>query len=186
LFERLFDWKKINWDVWGPTAIGFAISIGLAGAERWRVVREQRQLALVEEREEKDSILESKREKNLELIQELQDSLDTVIISQSNFGTQLKKLEEIDRDTLVRLSNLEKDLQTHRDRWAHEGVQGVVKELERSYSQLSAQIEALTKSKEIEKRIDIVSESVNNTNAQLERLRHIVGQLPINVEERVD
>lgn len=180
---RLVDWRKINWDVWGPTAIGFAISIGLAGGERWRVIREQRQTALVEERERKDNILEAKREKNLELIQELQDSLDTVIISQSSFSTQLKKLEEIDRDTLDRLSNLEKDLETHRDRWAHEGVQVAVQELQRSHFQLSAQIEAIKSSRETERRMDIIAESVNNANAQLERFRHILRQLPVNLED---
>jgi DNA-binding ferritin-like protein len=68
-------------------------------------------------------------------------------------------------------------LQTHREKYAHTGAENALRSQQRALYKLRAQLDGLSTLKETEKRIDTVLEAVNQTNAQMERLRHIVRDL---------
>ncbi len=180
----LVHWRAINWEVVAPTVLGLASSFGIWFADRLRGSRERKKAIASQLRTEQDLEIKRWQESNLTLIQGLQESLDSTVITLAGFEEDLARLKATDADMLTRLSELEKDLETHRDRWAHRGAEDALRSQQRELFKLRAQVEGIAGAKEVERRVDTVLESVNQTNAQMERLRRIVGQLPGAVDDR--
>lgn len=174
----LVNWKRVNWEVVTPTVLSLAASFGIWGADRYKNGQERKAAIVAQFRAEQDAKLEQRQAENLKLIETLGESIDSLVISLSAFESSLAELKRTDAKTLDRLAVLETDLETHRDRWAHQGAEESIQKLQQSMFQLKAQVEGLAGILETQKRIDVVAESVNNVNAEVERLRHVVRKLP--------
>lgn len=174
---HLIDWRRINWEVVAPTILSLACSLGIWGVDRYGKNREQKLALAAAIRAEQDAAIRQRQEANLALINGLQESLDSSVITLATFEDELMSMKATDTETLKRLSELERDLQTHREKYAHTGAENALRSQQRALYKLRAQLDGLSGRHETEKRIDTVLEAVNQTNAQMERLRHIVRDL---------
>jgi hypothetical protein len=174
---HLIDWRRVNWEVVAPTILSLACSLGIWGVDRYGKNREQKLALAAAIRAEQDAAIKQRQEVNLALINGLQESLDSSVITLATFEDELMSMKTTDTETLKRLSELERDLQTHREKYAHTGAENALRSQQRALYKLRAQLDGLSGRHETEKRIDTVLEAVNQTNAQMERLRHIVRDL---------
>lgn len=176
------NWRQVNWEVVLPTGLGIASSYLMWQIQNYRESREHSREIAAQLRIEQDTKLTQRQEHNLALIQELQGNLDATAIAVDSSEKELKHLKGVSTEILDRLSKLEKDLQTHFDKWAHKGAEEEIQAIQRAVYKIEAKLDGLTGSKEIERRIDTVSQSVHLVHSQIERLRHIVGKLPASIE----
>jgi Mg2+ and Co2+ transporter CorA len=174
---HLISWRSINWEVVAPTALGLATSLGIWWVDWRKEVKQQELAVLSKKRAEYDAETRQRQDTNLALITELQENLSSTVITLDTFEDELMSMKATDGETLKRLSELERDLQTHREKYAHTGAENALRSQQRALYKLRAQLDGLSGRHETEKRIDTVLEAVNQTNAQVERLRHIVRDL---------